>query len=255
MSKLRKQLLVLAVFLTVYALLAFLAVVLQMQGQPLPAGTSSPLSSLPAWVLGLANAAIILVVYGLLGLIGFWLARKLGLPGVFREDAGWRAWVLVPLALGLLLGLGITLGDRLFSLLGYPSGFPHPPFPLSLIASGTAAIGEEILFRGFVLALWAFLFNLILKRWGATSLALWLGNLIAALAFAAGHLPSAMYLLGVTSPGAIPPSLLAEMFLLNGLLGLVAGQQYTKTGLVAAMGVHFWADIVWHVVSPLVLPV
>jgi hypothetical protein len=51
-------------------------------------------STIPAWQLGLVNAAIILVVYGLLGLTGIWFVGKLGLPGIFREAAGWKAWIL-----------------------------------------------------------------------------------------------------------------------------------------------------------------
>ena len=33
-------------------------------------------SDLPAWVLGLATAGIVLVAYGLLGLAGYWIARR-----------------------------------------------------------------------------------------------------------------------------------------------------------------------------------
>ena len=35
------------------------------------------------------------------------------------------------------------------------------------------------------------------------------------------------------------------------LLGLAAGRLSWRDGLVAAMGVHFWADMIWHVVWPL----
>ena len=115
-----------------------------------------------------------------------------------------------------------------------------------------AGIGEEIMFRMFVLGLWAFLINLILRRWRATKLALWIANVIAALAFAAGHLPAAMMLLGVTTPDALPPVVLVELFLLNGIVAIVAGERYMRDGLVAAAGVHFWADVVWHVIFPLV---
>jgi hypothetical protein len=45
---------------------------------------------------------------------------------------------------------------------------------------------------------------------------------------------------------------LADLVVLNGLVALVAGERYMRDGLVAAMGVHFWADIVWHVIWPLV---
>jgi len=72
------------------------------------------------------------------------------------------------------------------------------------------------------------------------------------LAFSAGHLPAAMIILGVSTPGAIPVPILLELFALNGLMGLVAGERYMRQGLVAAIGVHFWADIVWHVLWPLI---
>jgi len=62
-----------------------------------------------------------------------------------------------------------------------------------------------------------------------------------------------MVVLGVANPAEIPPPILIELFLLNGIVGLVAGAQYISNGLVAAIGVHFWADIVWHVVSPLII--
>ena len=44
------------------------------------------------------------------------------------------------------------------------------------------------------------------------------------------------------------PVLIAEIFLLNSLVGLVAGERYMKDGLVAAAGVHFWTDVVFHVI-------
>jgi hypothetical protein len=61
-----------------------------------------------------------------------------------------------------------------------------------------------------------------------------------------------MILLGVTSPAEIPPLMLGELFILNGVIGLVAGERYIRDGLIAAVGVHLWVDIVWHVIWPLV---
>jgi membrane protease YdiL (CAAX protease family) len=80
---------------------------------------------------------------------------------------------------------------------------------------------------------------------------MWIANVIAALAFGAAHLPAAALLVGVSSPSQLPPLVLGEIFLINGIIGLAAGQRAMRDGLVAAMGVHFWADIVWHVVWPL----
>ena len=38
-----------------------------------------------------------------------------------------------------------------------------------------------------------------------------------------------------------------EIVLLNGLLGMVAAWAFKKYGFLAPVGLHFWADIVWHV--------
>ena len=248
----RKQLIALGLFVAFYALLAFLAYLLTpleqlaAPGQTVPAVTSS----MPRLQLAAIGAGSVLVVYGLLGLVGSWFARRLELPIMFRPGAGWRAWLLWPMAIGMLLGVILVILDQPFARANATSGFPHPTFPLSLIASGAAGIGEEILFRGFVMGLWAFLFSLALRRSSGKRLAWWFGNLMAALAVSASHIPAAMLLLKVPSPAAIPASAMAELFLLNGSLGLVAGERYMRNGLVAAMGVHFWADIVWHVIWP-----
>ncbi|HRW49952.1 MAG TPA: CPBP family glutamic-type intramembrane protease, partial [Caldilinea sp.] len=92
----------------------------------------------------------------------------------------------------------------------------------------------------------------VLRRWRMTHLALWIANIIAALAFAAGHLPTVLVLYGASSPAELPGLLVAEIFVLNAIVSLAAGWRYMTSGLVAAIGIHFWADIVWHVIWPLV---
>jgi membrane protease YdiL (CAAX protease family) len=249
----RRQLIALSMLLAAFALVAcatYLVVPLDQlagPGQTIPAAARA----IPRWQLALGNVGFILVAYGLLGLAGYWFARKVELPGIFREGAGWRAWFLWPMLLGLALGGIVIAGDQIFAAIGASSGYPHPAFPLSVLASAAAGIGEEILSRGFIMGLWAFLLNLALRRWNGRTLALWIANVIAALAFSAVHLPSAMILLNVASPTQIPAVTLAELFILNGFLGLAAGQRYMRDGLVAAVGVHFWADILWHVIWPL----
>jgi membrane protease YdiL (CAAX protease family) len=95
------------------------------------------------------------------------------------------------------------------------------------------------MFRGFVFGIWAFILNRLFKRFHGRTTALWIANVIAALAFGAGHLGTIMLLTGVSSPSDINPILLAETFLLNAIIGLAAGERYMKDGLVAASGVHF----------------
>ena len=134
-------------------------------------------------VVGLANAGIVLVVYGLLGLAGIWFARKLGFPGIYSEDGNWRRWFFIPLLLGLVCGVMVIIGDVLFAPFNNYGRFVHPQFPMSIFASLSAGIGEEIMFRGFVFGLWGLLLNWLLKRFNGRTVALWIANLIAALAF------------------------------------------------------------------------
>ncbi len=254
MSHRRRQLTLFGGLLATNALLAFVAFALGLP-QQFMAGSEIPerLASMPGWLLGLANAGFVLVLYGLLGLAGVWFARKLSLPGIYREGAGWRHWVVVPMAIGTALGVVLIVGDVLFAGASEEwAGFPHPEFPLSIIASATAGIGEEILFRLFAMGLWAFLLDLALRRWNARRLALWAGNVIVALAFGAAHLPATMMAIGVSTPAELPSIVIAEVFVLSGIAGIVAGQRYVKEGLIAAVGIHFWADVVWHIVWPAV---
>jgi len=240
-------------FLAVYAL-ATAAYVLLPSGLRQNAATMGlPMPAMPLWHIATANVLLVAVVYGLFAFLGDWLAGRAGLPGALRPgasltDLGWR-----PLGLGLAAGACLVALDRLGAAFTPFAGFAHPPFPASLLASLTAGIGEEIAFRLFVLSLWAALL-LALVRWlrrpALRPAALWTANVLAALAFAAGHLGSAMALAGVSSPAALPSAELVELAVLNGGLGLLAGRAFIRHGLPAAAGVHFWADIVWHVLFP-----
>ena len=256
MPNARKQLTVLGGALLVEVALVFVTYLVTPLGQLTAPGQVAPtaITAMPRWLLASANAGIVLAVYGLLGMGAYWFATKLRLPALYREGAGWRAWVLWPMLLGLVIGVVLIIGDRIFSAAGGTPGFPHPAFPLSVFASASAGIGEEILARGFILGLWGLGLTAILRGQRGRTTALWIANIIAALAFGALHLPAAILLLGVTSPADLPTATLAELFALNGILGLAAGERMMRDGLVAAMGLHFWADVVWHVVWPMFIP-
>ena len=243
----RKQLTVFLILLVVYAFCAFATYAFFTDQIAATAGIPMPDMGVSNAVIGLANAGIVLVVYGLLGLIGFWFARKLDLPGIFSADGNWQRWFLIPLLLGLVCGVIVVIGDILFAPINGFGHIVHPQFPLSIFASLSVGIGEEIMFRGFVFGLWGLILNWLFKRFHGRTAALWIANAIAALAFGAGHLGTMMFLAHASSPAELRPVLLIEMFLLNGIIGLVAGQRYMKDGLVAAAGVHFWTDMVFHV--------
>jgi membrane protease YdiL (CAAX protease family) len=243
----RRQLIVFFVLLLVYALSAFLTYAFFIEQLTMMLGIPVPDMGVPNWVLGLANAAIVLVLYGLLGLAGYWFARQLDLPGIFNEDGNWRRWAFIPLLIGLMCGGLLIVGDLAFAPINTIGRLPHPGFPASLLASLSAGIGEEMMFRGFVFGLWGLILRWLLKRFNGRTVALWLANIIAALAFGAGHLGGVLVLTGAESLVEVSPILLTEVFLLNGIVGLLAGERYMRDGLVAAAGVHFWTDVVFHV--------
>ena len=244
----RKQLAIFSIMLVVYALCVFLTYAFFIDQLTAMAKIPMPKMEVSNAVLGLANAGIVLVAYGSLGLLGYWFARKLTLPGIFSADGNWRRWFLTPLWIGLACGVFVVIGDLLFAPVNGIGRFPHPRFPVSILASLSAGIGEEILFRGFVFGLWGLLLNWLFKRFDGRRAALWIANIIAALAFGAGHLGTVLVLTGAATLSELSPVLLAEVFILNGAIGLLAGQRYMKDGLLAASGVHFWSDVVFHVV-------
>jgi membrane protease YdiL (CAAX protease family) len=243
----RKQLIVFFVLLAVYAFIVFASYTFFIEQLGAPPGTPVPDASASTSIPGIAIAGVIFVAYGIAGLAGYGFARKLGLPGIFSAEGNWRRWFFIPLLLGLGCGVLLVAADVLFAPINGFGKMPHPPFPASLLASLGAGIGEEILFRGFVFGLWGFLLNWLLKRFNGRTAALWIANVIAALAFGASHFGSVFFLTGATALEELRPALIVEVFLLNGVIGLIAGQRYMKDGLVAAAGVHFWADVVWHV--------
>jgi hypothetical protein len=154
---------------------------------------------------------------------------------------------LTPALIGVALGVLFILADVVLSQLHALGPLPHPPFPTSLVASATAGIGEEIIFRLFFIPFWVWLISHVIlrKRWQLP--VFWVVAVLSALAFAMGHLPAMMFLFGFQSVGQIPPALMAEILLLNGTLSLFAAYHFRKAGFLAPVGIHFWADVVWHV--------
>jgi hypothetical protein len=190
---------------------------------------------------------ITLILYGSLGFIGLKLSKKLGFAELWDEKVSNRQRFLNPLIIGVIVGLFFIITDLIFTKI---SGItlPHPPFPTSLFASISAAIGEEVLFRLFFISFWVWLIsNVILKkRW--QNQVFWIIVFFSAIGFAFGHIPSMMMVVGFEAMSQIPIALYAELIILNGVVAVVAAYYFRKHGILAAIGIHFWLDIVWHVI-------
>lgn len=209
-----------------------------------------PLQEMPAptSLIALANIATVLIAYGGLGYLGLRLSHKIGFPDIWDEGVTNRQRFLVPAVVGVMVGLFFILVDLLAGQFHSLGALPHPDFPLSLVASITAAIGEEIIFRLFFIPFWLWLIAWVILKQRFFDQLFWIISLISAGLFAVGHIPSVMALLGLQSVAQIPPVILGEMFLLNGALSLAAAYYFRKYGFLAAVGIHFWTDIVWHVI-------
>lgn len=242
----RKQLTVYLFLILIGAIAAAITVL-----APLPPTMSALPNSSPSFsrpLLALANFGLIFVGYGLLGLLGYFLSRKNGWPGIYKTGESWKNLLFNPLKWGVAGGLFIILGSSFFQLFHNLGELPHPVFPYSIAASFAAGIGEELLMRLLLMSFWAWLLNLIFRRFNRKYLTDWIAVIIAAVVFSISHLAGPVYTSGFTSFSQIPVIFIVEMLVLNGFVGIVAGRQMIKYGFIAAVGVHFWTDIVWHVI-------
>jgi len=219
----------------------------------LPQGSFLPIlpeQKLPASksVLALVNAAIMLILYGGLGFIGLKLSQKLGFAEIWDSKVSNKQRFLIPALVGIAIGTFFIFADAVFSQFHTLGPLPHPPFPTSIVASAVAGIGEEVIFRLFFISFWVWLISYVIlkKRW--QNQIFWIVAILSAIAFAFGHIPSVMVLLGLNAVNEIPFALMGEIILLNGVLSLFAAYYFRKFGFLAPVGIHFWTDIVWHVI-------
>jgi len=212
--------------------------------------TLVPQQELPASrpVLAVVNAAIMLLVYGGLGYLGYILSQKLGFADIWDAKVSNRQRFVFPALVGAAAGVFFIAADAVFSRFHSLGPLTHPQFPLSLIASATAGIGEEVIFRLFFISFWLWLISRVILKGKGQETVFWIVAVFSALAFGLGHLPSAMLLYEFSSLSEVPLALLSEMILLNGVLSLLAAYYFRKWGFLAPVGIHFWTDVVWHVV-------
>ena len=118
---------------------------------------------------------------------------------------------------------------------------PTVPYILASVIYG--GVIEEVMLRLFAMSLVAFLLQKLFRKEPASIGVLIVANVITALLFAAGHLPTTAALMGIT------PMILIRCFLLNGGFGLIFGWLYRKYGLRYAMlahgGCHIVSKLIW----------
>ena len=211
-----------------------------MLAQPLPAALLElpALQHLSPVLLRLLVLANPLLLVTLLALLGAGVAHRVGLAsrlaGTVSAEA--RPWVLRSLLVGLVLGVAITVLDRLVApLLGAAWQAlvqRHEAVPAwRALAIGTlyGGLAEEVMLRWGVMSALAWL---LAQAFGARPVAFVLAALLAALVFGAAHLPA------LAQEIALTPAIVARTVALNTLAGFAYGLLFWQRGLEAAMLAH-----------------
>jgi hypothetical protein len=198
-------------------------------------------------IMALASFGIMLVGYGGLGLVGMRLCTQLGIAGIWEKKVSNRKRFVTPAVLGTVIGIVFIAVDHVSINLHGLGPIPHPPFPSSIGASLVAGIGEEVMFRLFFISFWTWLIYHVVLRGRALNVVFGAVTALSALIFAIAHLPTALLVMGLERVRDMPPVLLIELLVLNGALSVITALKMRTSGILAAVGVHFWADVVWHV--------
>ena len=179
----------------------------------------------------------------ILASIGIVLSKKIKLWKEFKIDKKALTTTLIITNIGALI---LFPGDKLiFGSLNTWVNEQYTVKPTIYKMLGGLLIGgviEEVMMRLFFMSLIVFIISkLFCKKEIPTSVFI-IANILSALLFAAGHLPS------TATMTALAPLIIFRCFLFNGGLGLAFGYLYRKYGIGYAMithGVtHLIADII-----------
>jgi hypothetical protein len=208
---------------------------------------------LPLPVLLAASGVQSTVILFLLAWAGLRLGATSGLDSPFV-----RAWVsksapsahgrwVQAVAVGVAAAAAIVVLDKVVfddavvrALTRAGRTMPHAARWKGALASFYGGIAEEIQLRLFFMT--AVAWCLAKATHGTPGWIFVLANIVAALAFGAGHLPLAAKVFGLTT------MIVVRTVALNSLAGIAFGALYARWGLEHAMVAHFTSDIVLHVV-------
>ena len=196
------------------------------------------------WVFTLISIAQVILYAVVFGFFGYILADKIGLIRTFRLKKEYLLRVvLISLGMGAVFSLDAwTFAKWIPQLHGSYEATGSFDLSVWIVSVLYGGVIEEVMMRLFMMSLLAFLMWKIFakKEKNAPTWAIITANVLAALLFAAGHLPAT-----ITTFGTLTPMLLLRCFLLNGAFGLMFGRFYRKYGIQYAILCH----IILHLVS------
>ena len=199
-------------------------------------------------LMALISFFIVLIVYGGTGFIGLKLSTKIGLPELWDTKISLKNKILSPIYIGIIIGIIFIVADTLFVRIFSQKSLHYIDFPFSIIASINAGIGEEIIFRLFYISFFVWLFSKKIYKNKYQNRIFWIVTIISTLTFALSHIPSIMALLNYKTINEIPVGQIIEIIVLNSLVSIVCAINFKKNGIISAMGIHLWTDMIYHVV-------
>ena len=191
------------------------------------------------------------VIYAVVcGFFGYILSVKTGLMKPIKlEKKPMRVTLGMTLLTGLVLSTDILyFRNHIPQVAATYQGKPSFTYWMASVFYG--GVIEEVMLRLFLMSLIVFLgWKIFFRSAAAPSPGVVIAaNIIAALLFAAWHLPATLQMFG-----EITPMVLLRCFLLNGAAGLVFGRLYRKYGIQYAMIAHAGAHIVWKIIWTILL--
>lgn len=180
----------------------------------------------------------------ILGIIGKVLAKKIGLwRNVEFNKKGNIELILVTLVGGTAFILFDVFIFGSFSEVIKNSYALKPTFEYIIASVTYGAVIEEVMLRLFFMTLIALIIQKLAKKESMNNSIQIIANIIAAMLFAAGHLPATVSTIGTT------PMILIRCFVMNGGFGLLFGRLYRKYGIHYAMlahgGLHIVSKLIW----------
>ena len=189
--------------------------------------------------ISVVQVSLYAVVFALIGII---LANKIGLWKKFEVNKKAIIGVIIIMVIG---GLLLSVGDRyIFGSFIDPvlHSYDNKPTIEYIISAFTyGGVYEEIMLRLFLMTLFSWIIYKVFyrKEKELPKKVFIIANVIAAILFAASHIPAT-----IQTFGYVDGLILFRCFLLNGVFGLVFGFLYRKYGIGYSILVHFGVHLI-----------
>lgn len=185
-------------------------------------------------MIALSSAIQYGISFGIiLASIGILLSKKINLWNNFKLE---KKAIITTLIIAVVSALVLFPGDKLiFGSLNTWINEQYTIKPTIYKMIGGLLVGgiiEEVMMRLFFMSLLVFIISKILKKKEIPTIVFIISNILSALLFAAGHLPSTAAMTTLT------PVIVFRCFLLNGVIGLTFGYLYRKYNIRYAMVAH-----------------